>query len=674
MKKTIFKTLADNKNLIKKGFIVCIATLFIIRFFPEGRKFQYEFQQGQIWQHEDLHAPFDFGIEKTQKEIHQEREKIIAQTKLWFAKDTTVLNKSLQKLKEKKGFNQTQKNKIKRILIDIYERGYLKNAIGIVSKKRNPLSIIRTSKKIQEIPFNKLLRKENILSFIEQQINKYQLEQIENVVDFLIDTIQPNVTYDASLTKKEQQEKIANISGTRGLIQTGAFIIGKNQVIGDEQWHILRSLKKQYESQTWGNHYYLRIVSYSALVLCILLSLLFFLHRERPQIFDNDKYLVFILFNMLLLIFCVTFAMQYGNDYVYLVPLSVIPIVLKTFFDAQVALFTHIVTLLLLGFIVPNSFEFLFLQIIAGIISILNIRNVYRRGNLFLTIAKITLVYMITYVAFSILHEGDIRELNWRYFVLFLLNGTLSLLTLFLIWLYEKLFGMVSDIRLLELSNTSSPLLQQLNEKASGTFQHSIQVANLSEAAAKEINANALLVRTAALYHDIGKMENPLYFTENQNNISNNPHDNISALQSAQIIIEHVSKGVKLAQKHKLPKCIIDFIATHHGTTCVYYFLKQHEASGIPFKESDFRYKGPVPFSKETAILMVCDAVEAACKSLEKPDRAAIENLIDSIFQGKIKDLQFENAPITFKELMRIREVLKQKIKDIYHVRIQYPK
>lgn len=539
MKKTNLK----NKKIIEKALIVGITTLFIVYFFPKKSKFKYEFEKGQIWQYENVYAPFDFTIEKTEGQILDEN-------KPWIVKDSLI---------------------------------------------------------------------------------------------------------------------------TQKLIKNKTLIISKGQIIEQEKLTILNTLKNQYELKTWHNHHYLILISYGILVLCGILALLFFLKKERPEIFQKNKQVTFIFFNMLLLIFCITFAMGYENIYVYLVPLSVIPIVLKTFFDSQVALFAHIVTLLSLGFIVPNSFEFLFLQIIAGIVSILNIEQLYKRANLFLTIGKITIVYMITYVAFNVLHEGHITKLDWRYFVVFLLNGVLSLLTLFLIWFYEKIFGLVSDITLLELSNTNSPLLQQLNEKASGTFQHSIQVANLSGSAAKEIAANVLLVRTAALYHDIGKIKNAQYFIENQINISN-PQDNLSALESAKIILNHVSDGVRIAQKHKLPQCIIDFIQTHHGTSFVYYFLKQQKDSGIPFNEKDFRYKGPLPFSKEMVILMLCDAVEAACKSLEKPNIEKIDDLIDRIFQNKIQARQFENAPITFRELIKIREILKRKIKDIYHIRIQYPK
>jgi putative nucleotidyltransferase with HDIG domain len=355
------------------------------------------------------------------------------------------------------------------------------------------------------------------------------------------------------------------------------------------------------------------------------------------------------------------------------VPLSLLPIVLKAFFDARLALFTHVLTVLLLGFVVPNSFEFIYLQMIAGIVTILTVSELYKRANLFISVGQITLIYMLTYFAFSIIHEGNISQMNWRYFVLFALNGVLSFLSLFFIWMYEKMFGLVSDVTLLELSNTNSKLLRELNEKAPGTFQHSMQVANLAEAAANEIGANSMLVRTGALYHDIGKIVSPMYFTENQAT-SVNPHDELPPKDSAKIIIDHVSQGILLAKRNGLPDRIIDFIRTHHGTSTVYYFYKKAAEGNLEGVETeDFQYPGPIPFSKETAILMMSDTAEAASKSLKDPSAQAIDALIDKITDRQMADGQFRNAAITFREIETIKKVLKKKLKNIYHVRIEYP-
>jgi len=364
---------------------------------------------------------------------------------------------------------------------------------------------------------------------------------------------------------------------------------------------------------------------------------------------------------------------NYFVGYIYVVPIIILPIVLKAFFDARLGLFTHVLTVLILGFIVPNSFEFIFLQIIAGIVTILTVSELYRRSNLFLSITRITLVYMLAYFAFSVIQEGNAQHLNWNYFGLFALNGVLSFLSLFLILIYEKTFKLVSDVSLLELSNTNSKLLRELNEKAPGTFQHSMQVANLAEASANEIGANAMLVRTGALFHDIGKMANPMYFTENQTT-SVNPHNELPPDESASIIIDHVLKGIEMAKKNGLPDRIIDFIRTHHGTSMVYYFYKkQEELTPGAVKMQDFQYPGPIPFSKETAILMMCDACEAASKSIKDPTALKIDTLVEKIISGQMSNGQFMNSDITFKEIQTIKKVIKKKLHNIYHLRIEYP-
>ena len=314
------------------------------------------------------------------------------------------------------------------------------------------------------------------------------------------------------------------------------------------------------------------------------------------------------------------------------------------------------------------------MHIIAGIVTILTVSELYKRANLFISVAQITLIYMITYFAFSIIKEGNASQINWEYFVLFAINGLLSFLSLILIYMYEKVFGLVSDVTLLELSNTNTKLLRELNEKAPGTFQHSMQVANLAEAAANEIGANSMLVRTGALYHDIGKMLNPMYFIENQST-EVNPHNDLSPRDSTKIITDHVIKGVELAKKHNLPDRIIDFIRTHHGTSSTYYFYKKEQELNPDTKIDikGFKYQGPIPFSKETAILMMCDASEAASKSLKNPTAQSVSALIDKIVAKQMADDQFLNSNITFREITVIKKVIKKKLMNIYHLRVEYP-
>jgi len=367
-----------------------------------------------------------------------------------------------------------------------------------------------------------------------------------------------------------------------------------------------------------------------------------------------------------------TLVVNYNSQYIYVVPICILPLVLKAFFDARLGLFTHVLTVLLLGLVVPNSYEYMFLQIIAGIVTILTVSELYKRANLFISVGQITLIYIVAYFAFFVIHEGSVETLQWETFGLFVLCGLATLFVQPLIYAYEKLFGLVSDVSLLELSDTNTKLLKELSNKAPGTFHHSLNVANLAEAAANEIGANAMLVRVGALYHDIGKMKNPTYFTENQST-GINPHDELSPSESAQIIINHVIDGIEIARKNNLPDRVIDFIRTHHGTSLVYYFYMKEKEVNELIEIEDFMYPGPKPFSKETAILMMCDSVEAASKSLKEPTSTKIDDFVESILNKQMNDDQFLNANITFKEIQSIKKILKQKLTNIYHLRIEYP-
>ena len=435
----------------------------------------------------------------------------------------------------------------------------------------------------------------------------------------------------------------------------------------------MNSLKSEYESELWAaNNYYFILFGYSVLVALVLMMLLLFLKKYRKDIYDNNAKVTFIFFNILFMVFITTLVIKYNEAYVFVVPLCILPLILKTFFDARLGLFVHVLAVLILGFVVPNSFEYIFLQIITGIVTILTVSELYKRANLFISVGQITLIYIVGYFAFHIIHEGNLENIQWLVFGLFLLNGMITLFVQPLIYIYEKLFGLVSDVSLLELSDTNSKLLKELSNKAPGTFHHSLQVANLAEAAANEIGANAMLVRVGALYHDIGKMNNPTYFTENQ--ITNvNPHDELEPIDSARIIIDHVIGGIELARKHNLPDRVIDFIRVHHGTTLVYYFYKKQQQLDENVNEQDFRYPGPIPFSKETAILMMADSIEAASKSLKNPTFLIIDEFVNKIIGGQMSANQFLNANITFKEIEAIKKVLKQKLTNIYHLRVEYP-
>ncbi|MDG1040802.1 MAG: HDIG domain-containing protein [Polaribacter sp.] len=683
----IINKIYKNNAIVYKVLLFLITVVSIVYLFPKAGQFKYDFNKGKPWQYENLYATFDFSIQKSEKEINREKQELTRINKPYFKYDSLVVLSVKTSFTDKVNYIQDNDtinlNQMLHlistgnyIIDEVYKYGFIDVASQSKIFNENEIIYVRKANELSEFAYNKLMVYKEVLELITTNIGAAPLNNAENqLLNTLLEVLKPNVSFDNTFTQKALEESFKSISYTKGLITTGELIILKGDIVEERKLEVLNSLKNESESKVWTASNYIWIVcGYTILVSLALLMLLLFLKQYRTEIYENNNKVTFIFFNVFLMIFIQTLVIKYNSDFLYVVPLSILPIVLKAFFDARLGLFAHVLTVLLLGFIVPNSFEFIYLHIIAGIVTILSVSELHKRANLFISIGQITLVYMLTYFAFSIIKEGNASQINVYYFMLFAANGVLSFLAVFFIYMYEKIFGLVSDVTLLELSNTNTTLLRELNEKAPGTFQHSMQVANLAEAAANEIGANSMLVRTGALYHDIGKMLNPMYFIENQST-GVNPHNDLSAKDSAQLIINHVIKGIELAKEHRLPDRIIDFIRTHHGTNLVYYFYKkeQEQYPDETIAISKFQYPGPIPFSKETAILMICDAAEAASKSIKNPTAQSIELLIDKIVEKQKTDNQFVNSDITFREIEKIKKVIKKKLLNIYHLRIEYP-
>ena len=674
--------LYKNQSLIYKYFLYVVSIFCIVFFFPKGGKFKYEFQKGKPWQYENLYAPFDFSVKKTEEEITTERQRIIDAQYNYYRFDETIAEEVYEDFESSFGgtFNTNEYSRAElsvlrktgeAILDRIYENGILQksypNEVGkkVYLIKQNEANLI---------DYDDLYNLRDVEGVTEKVIDEKHLGRYTRAFQALFfDLIKPNVAYDDNLSKKAIDEELSKISLTRGAIDEGKLIIAKGEVVESDNYMILESLKDEFESELWASHnYYYILAGYTVLVALVLMMLFLFLKKYRPEIFENGTKVTFIFMNILLMVFVTTLVVKYNEAYVFVVPLCILPLILKTFFDARLGLFVHVLTVLILGFVVPNSFEYIFIQIIAGIVTILTVSELYKRANLFISVGQITLIYIVGYLAFHIIHEGNLDNIIWLTLGLFLLNGMITLFVQPLIYVYEKIFGLVSDVSLLELSDTNSKLLKELSNKAPGTFNHSLQVANLAEAAANEIGANAMLVRVGALYHDIGKLGNPNYFTENQ--ITNvNPHDDLEPRDSAQIIIKHVIEGIEIARKNNLPDRVIDFIRSHHGTTMVHYFYIKQKELEEEVNEEDFRYPGPIPFSKETAILMMADSVEAASKSLKNPTFLILDEFVDKIIGGQMAANQFLNANITFREIETIKKIFKQRLTNIYHLRVEYP-
>ncbi len=675
-------SLYRSQSEIYKYILYFASVACIVFFFPRGGQFKYEFQKGKPWQYENLYAPFDFSIRKTQADIEAEQNAIQKDQVPYYRFDTSIAERAFNSYEtlfpeifKEDDFSTRGYNYMLRTGVQILDSIY---ATGIATAGEQPsqsdIYLVRNNE-ARRLPGALVQYPDSLETLIRDIVGRQGLDRYSgDFVNLITRVVEPNVSLDRELTQKEVQNKLANISTTRGNVDEGKLIIAKGEVVESENLKILESLKSEYESELWSasNSYFI-LAGYTILVALVLMMLLLFLKKYRPEVYRNNVNVTFIFFNILMVVFLTTLVVKYNAGLVYVVPLCILPLILKTFFDARLGLFVHVLTVLILGFVVPNSFEYIFLQIVAGIVTILTISELYKRANLFISVGQITLIYIIGYFAFHIIHEGNLENEVWLNFGFFLLNGMITLFAQPLIYIYEKMFGMVSDVSLLELSDTNSKLLKELSNKAAGTFNHSLQVANLAEAAANEIGANAMLVRVGALYHDIGKMNDPTYFTENQTTNSN-PHDDLDPEKSADIIIRHVIEGIEMARKNNLPDRVIDFIRTHHGTTLVYYFYKKSmEEHPEDTKEENFRYPGPTPFSRETAILMMSDAVEAASKSLVNPTYPMIDSFVERIINGQMQAGQFLNADITFKDIEAIKKVLKKRLTNIYHLRVEYP-
>ena len=407
---------------------------------------------------------------------------------------------------------------------------------------------------------------------------------------------------------------------------------------------------------------------------CYIVLFLFLLHF-RPEILEVSRKTFFIILTIFIFTSATSFVVVYGHNLsLLIIPFAIIPVVIHTFYDARLALFILLITLMLSGFIVPEPFEFIFMNFISGLIAIFSLTNIYRRGKIFFSSLVITISYSVIYLGISIMKTGSMATVEWSDYIYFIINGFLVLISYPLIFLFEKKFYFLSNITLIELSDTNQPLLRKFASEAPGSFQHARQVAILAEEAAREVGANPLLARAGALYHDIGKTVNSSYFIENQNAVSS-PHDELDPLESSKHIINHVEEGVLLARKYKLPVQIIDFIRTHHGTTKAYYFYKKFLETSVKSDESAkaFDYNGPKPFSKELAIVMMADAVEAASRTLEKYTEDSISQLVERIVFIQEQDNQFSDAPLTFKDISDIKMALKKGLTNVYHSRISYP-
>jgi putative nucleotidyltransferase with HDIG domain len=667
-------------------YVMMLLSVFIITaFLPKQPRFRYEFEKGEIWKNKDLVSPFSFAILKTTAQIDLDKKEalnnilpiytinsgMVAEVAEAYASEFDVKwQGSGLPEKDKEGYKTSSAN----LLRNIYAKGII--ALDVKQQKGNKdydFSLVQNniSKTMNSAD---VFTVQSALEYYKNNFTSISLKVKDLVLTLVEDHLRANIVFDEKMTFMLQENAVNSLSVTKGMVQKGELIIAKNNVIDDEIYQKLQSFKEIYEAQTKtiGDS---KLVYFGQILLVgfIVSLLMVFLKLFRKDIFADNRQLTLILLVTTIMLLSLTWAIKLNLPSLYYIPFCIVPIIIRILFDTRLALYLHLLVILIAGFFVPNSFEFVFFQTTAGMVAIYSIRNLIKREQLLLSALFILSAYFISFVGIALLREGSITNIEWANFVPFIVSVLLSLLAYPLIYAFERLFGITSDIALIELTNTNNKLLRELAFKAPGTFQHSLQVANLAEAAIFKIGGNSLLVRAGALYHDIGKIENPQYFIENQNTAVS-PHDKLPYEQSAQIIIKHVHKGIEITRRNQLPESVIDFIRTHHGNTRVDYFY-QSFLKNSPEKfvdENIFRYPGPIPFSKETGVLMLADSVEAASRSIKNPDAKSINALVERIIDYKLEQDQLDNCDITLKDVETIKLIFKTMLMSIYHVRIDY--
>jgi len=685
---SLFSKIQHNYYEILKVLIFILAIVIVLWVSPKESMFKYEFQIGKPWSHSDLIAPFDFAILKTTEQIDTEKQQILLDFIPYFRYDDEIAQTGETQLIENFGIAWESRSadtvdadsaRFQSFLLKLYKRfesrGIIRFNKVIEGKDKFMQLRLIQGNVVAETTLGQLYDVRTAIEYANEKIKNMGVADSILLLNVISQSLVQNVIYDESKNQAEQEELLNGVSTTHGLIQKGELIISTGELVTPEKYQTLISLKYDYEEDlnTSDSRMFI-IAGMISLVSLMFLVQYLFIKFYRKRFYDQIKYIVLILLSQLIFIVISDFVFITFPNWTYLIPFALLPIVISAFLDAGIAIFVYLVTLMLLGFYAPNSFEFFYTQAIVGLIAVFSVKKLSKRSDLFRATLLVFLTYFLVYISMMLIQEGNLDSFSWRLLAYFGGSSILILLAFPLIFIFEKLFGIITQLTLLELSNTNNPLLRDLSIKAPGTFQHSLQVANLASEVLYEIGGDALLARTGALYHDIGKMKNPMYFVENQV-AGYNPHDELSYEESAKIIIGHVLGGIEMARKEPIPEQIIDFIRTHHGTRRVEYFYKLERKlnPGMEIDQSEFTYHGPAPFTKETAVVMMADSVEAASRSISEPDEQKISDLVENIFLSLMDNGQFLNADITMKEINLAKKVLKKKLLNIHHVRIKYP-
>ena len=669
-------------------FLFLVATALIVYIIPKTGKFQFDYEKNEDWKYETLEAPFTFPVKKSEAELEEERQSVKQRFKPFYRRRAAAVQESIRVFQQQilpKAYQEHADKSLqpdsfyqqrgRALLKSIYQRGVIKKAKRHKKANKTRFRLVE-DKEVSLASFDEFLTVQEAASQLERRMQQQETLSERFFVDAVTSAVEANIRYDRQLSKQRLEELLDDISVNYGLVEEGETIIAQGATVTEERYRTLRSLESAYESQTReGLSRYIIFGGYSLLVLFIIAIFGVYLSFFKQDVIRSTKSLLLILSNIVVFILLTVYVNQNETLSIYLIPYAVLPIIMLAFFGPRVAIMAHLVVVLVGGLFVPSGLEFVFLQLTAGFMSILAMSRIRYLSQFFIASILIAFSYYVSFLGLKFIEVSAFQSIQWINLLWFTGNFVLTLLAYPLIYAHEKLFGFITDITLIEYADINKKVLRRLSMRAPGTFQHSLQVANLTETVLNEIGGNALLARVGALYHDIGKMDNPEYFIENQRYMDN-PHNNLSYEDSARVIISHVPKGVEKARQLGLPEQITKFIRTHHGSARVEYFyrnyLKQLSNDEVA-DENKFRYPGPKPFSRETAVVMIIDSIEAASRSQQDPTEEEINTLIDSIMDSKLKDNQLEKADITMREFNIIRNRLKRLMKSIYHVRVKYP-
>lgn len=691
----MMKLSAINMNRTKQPIIMLLfvlAAFSIVWVLPKTPKFKQEYRIGAPWLHEDLYAEFDFPIYKTEVEIASEKSQLRAKAMPLFrlsVRSGILSLNSLMDQKQPDGWAMTSVEyrklvaDIESLLRDVYAKGVISEPdLVLVNTQKRDNIIITKDNDARLTPVGDVFTLSSANAYILSQItakhfdsNFKRAKAFARAID-LDAYIKPNLDLDKVASAQYLNDLVNGVSTSNGMISVGQKIISKGEVVNDATFKVLESLKKENASRfSYSKNVYYLVAGQLLLIGGVLALLYLFLIGYRREVLLGYRTTIFILLSIIGMVALVAWVVKMGNVSILIVPMVIAAMFIRTFYDSRVAFFTYNIIVLISAFVAPNSFEFVLMNYFPGVVAIFSMKHIYRSGGrIFVAVLVVFLTYLIAYFALVLIKDATFdRQSVWNV-VWLAINALLVLIAYQFAYPVERLFGFLSDATLREITDTNQPLLRELSEVAPGTFQHSLQVANLAEAAAREVDANPLLIRAGALYHDIGKMGNPGYFTENQSS-NFSPHRNLAPDESATIIIRHITDGVQIARKHGLHHRIVQFIRTHHGTTKVNFFYRIYlESSKEQDIDARFAYSGPKPETKEEAILMLADGVEAASRSLKVYSPDTIGKLVDDIVKMKLDDGQFDRADITLVQITRVKEIFKRKLLNIYHSRVEYPK